>query len=357
MKRFGQLKGKFQLILISMIIVLCAGFTFVSCGKKPQLKVNDPSKGAYAIDFTSCPSAFCRILLGSSEFHSDPEKSTEGKEVTIEAWVKSKAASAADFTGGIAGRFDNRGIALYVREGVPKAVIRRVGASGGATAVADYIANSNMTAIADALWHHIAAVLTEDDHRGVHADCTNTTDTVDCTDGAVSCIDDIHLDIYVDGEYKDCNTTYGQDGDVNATGPSFTENAEDEYLGVGVFSENITNPVEYAELNGVVTDEGVGTPAFPGIVDEVRLWGVERSLAEILACKGKELTLDKGTCGRMTSNLIAYMRFNAGEGESAYDWAGTGGSGTMETPPLPGNAAWRHWTTGWTSDTPGLVAD
>ncbi len=349
MKSFGQLKGKLKLVLISAILILCTSFIFVSCGKGPQLKVDDPSKGAYAIDFTLCPSAICRILLGSSQFHSNPNKTIAGKELTVEAWVKSKAASAAAYTGGITGRFDTAGIAIYMKAGVPKAVIRRVGASGAATATADYIASSNMTAIADTLWHHVAGVLTADDHSATHADCTNKTDDFDCTgttptgDPIITCNTGIHLDIYVDGVYRDCNTTYGEDNDTAVTAPALTEEAGDEFLGVGTFGEALTEDVDGVTLADV----------FPGIIDEVRLWGTDRSVADIVACKGKELTLDSGTCGRMTSDLIAYLRFNKGTSDSAIDWAETGGAGTMEY----FGTKWSHWTTGWTTDTPGLIAD
>jgi hypothetical protein len=345
-------------VLVMAILTVCAGFIFISCGKGPQLKIANPDKGSYALDFSECKGgATCRALLGSSIFADDPDKKIANKDLTIEAWVKSKGTVTqvgtstpptfnSTFTGGIFGRFDTAGIVLYVKNGVPKAAIRRVGATGTATATADYIVSSGMQ-ILDNSWHHIAAVLTARDESAIHPDCgaavpTNRTDTVDCTDPAVVCNNGIHLNIYVDGKYKDCNTTYGENNDTAVTQPAYAGEPGDVFVSVGVFAENLTFDLD-----------GLNNAPFPGVIDEARLWGVARTQSQINQCKTQELSLDDGTCGRMTPSLISYLRLNEGAGSTINDWSGLG-TGVLERQVSHPVRELFEWPTGWTTDTPDL---
>jgi hypothetical protein len=344
MKNLERIIKKAPLVLMMGILTLCAVFFVISCGTKPQKKVEEFNAGAYAIDFSRCPSGTCRGLLGSEVFEKVQTKKIEGKELTVEAWVKKDPNTApGDFTGGIFGRFDTAGIMLFINGGEPKAAIRRVGATGTATATADYIVSSG-TQITDNLWHHIAAVLTGRDHSGTHADCGDTdadnkTDTVNCPDAGTTCNDRIHLDIYVDGSYKECNTTYGEDNDTSVTRPEFAGEPGDIFLSVGVFAENL----------GFALD-GLMNATFPGSIDETRLWGTARTQQEIQKCMNEELGLDGETCGRVTSNCIAYLRLNEGSGSTINDWCGLG-SGVLERQDVPDLF---DFSDGWTTDTPNL---
>lgn len=369
MKRNLAFQGKFLLpVLITAIMFVCAGFIFISCGKGPQSKIANPDKGAFALDFSNCDGDLCRALVAIPVAGQSPDKKIANKDLTIEAWVKSKGTVTevpgsgtpstfnTTFTGGIFGHIDTAGIALYVKNGFLKAAIRRVGASGTATATADYIVNSGVQVL-DNAWHHIAAVLTGEDHSAVHADCgdtvsTNRTDTVDCPDPGTICNNGIHLDIYVDGEYKDCNTTYGEDNDTTVTQPAYAgetgqgEGVEDSYMSVGIFfgtgQENL---------------DGLNDALLPGVIDEARLWGVARSQSQINQCMSRELSLDSGTCGRMTSSCISYLRLNEGTGATINDWCGLG-TGVLELKvdnPAPEPDQFFSWPTGWTTDTPDLT--
>jgi len=336
--RNAAFQQKLLIVLIAAIVIVCAAFIFISCGKGPQSKIANPEKGSYALDFTKCEGASkCTASLAN-------DKKIADRALTVEAWVKSNSADPNNFSGGIFGRFDTAGIVLYVKNGEPKAAIRRVGASGTATATADYIVSSGIQ-ILDNAWHHIAAVLTGEDHSAAHANCgavdsDNRTDTVDCTPAA--CNNDIHLDIYVDGQYKECNTTYGQSNDTSVTRPTYTGDAAGDFEVVGSFSENLPFSLD-------------GFPAnipFPGIIDEVRFWSTARTQSQIDQCMSRELSLDSGTCGRITSDCISYLRLNEGERATINDWCGLG-TGVLERP-NPAGGVPLEWTTGWTTDTPSL---
>ncbi|MBI5663778.1 MAG: hypothetical protein HZC49_01625 [Nitrospirae bacterium] len=133
MKKIGQINGKFSFFLIAAILVLCAGFLIVSCGK-PQQKTKESNATQSAVDFSSsasggpCPVVPCSGSAPAST--SNPIPSIEGKEFTLEAWVKRKTASSLN--AGIFSYMDSRGGMLYVKNNVPKFVIRRLPATGDA---------------------------------------------------------------------------------------------------------------------------------------------------------------------------------------------------------------------------------
>jgi hypothetical protein len=84
------------------------------------------------------------------------------------------------------------------------------------------------------------------------------------------------------------------------------------------------------------------------VIDEVRVWTVDRSESEINACMNRELGIG-GTCDRGDKNLGSYYRFNEGEGDGATDFSGSAMTGTLywwspET----------HWEDGWVAGNPNL---
>lgn len=316
--QFVMRKSSFALIIC--ILIVCLGFVIVSCGKGPQQKVLDFVAGLFAVDFTDCPAAPCTVILASEIFKNDINKQIQNKPLTIEAWVKNKATTTSSFTGGIFSRLDaNGGIALFAKGGIVKAAIRRVVATGTATATADYIVTSGVSLIRN-VWHHVAAVLSNTPHSHPSNDC-NANDADD----------DIHLDIYVNGQFEGCAATFGASNDP-ATQPDFA----DEPFGINVTAGVVNTGDD--KLDSTIDS----TVQFLGVVDELRLWGVARSQDQIDKCRFQELSLDGGDCGRMRSDLISYMRLNEGKGETVNDWTGLG-SGAKE------DANAKGWLSGWTS--------
>ncbi|MDH4029026.1 MAG: hypothetical protein OEU95_09375, partial [Nitrospirota bacterium] len=111
-----------------------------------------------------------------------------------------------------------------------------------------------------------------------------------------------------------------------------------------------------ADLSGIMgyahnPASGSIASTFNGAIDEFRLWTNDRT-AYIATCKDVELGYNSGACGRVDTGLIAYMRFNEGEGHTVTDLAGLG-SGSKEykaaqaedCPP----EGWCEWNTGWTT--------
>jgi len=336
MKKLLQIDAKkTHFFFIGSILILCVGFFIISCGSgiSPQLKIQDSDRGPYALDFSICPpGTICSAIIDSKVFDStssifDANKTVANKALTIEAWVNNQATTASATLGGIFARFDVAGIALYAKDGIAKAAIRRVVASGSATATADYIVTSGITLLKN-VWYHIAGVLANSPHSHPANDC-NANDADD----------NIHLDIYVNGQFEGCAATFGASNDP-AIQPGFAGEP---------FTNNITAGVIAAGLDENLDGSVSSRETFPGIVDEVRLWGTARSKAQISNCRFQELSLDAGDCGRIRTDLISYMRFNEGTGHTNNDWAGLG-SGIITTGIIT-------WDTGWTSGAPISAKD
>ena len=126
MKKQHILKGKMCLLLITAILILCAGFLIVGCGVAPATKAENNNVGNFALDFTDCPSGTCLVAF-SSAFPQDAY--FEGKPLTFEAWVKPTATSTGDFLY----RFSARGAKLHASSTAtalqPRFTIKRVVAS------------------------------------------------------------------------------------------------------------------------------------------------------------------------------------------------------------------------------------
>ncbi len=308
-------------LLVFTILIVCAGFIFIGCGTgiSPQEKVVNPNAVQNSIDFTDCTGTFCRVMVTiDDEAPSYP--AVDGIPLTVEAWVNVKSAST---TGTVAARIGAQGgLALVVNNNQPKFLIRQAG-MGGATSTERIVASS-VSLIQD-VWTHIAGILSNTAHVHPSSTCSSVT------------ANEIHhLDILVDGVFTACGTT----GSEFASSPDLPLL---QFMAVGVHGES-----------GVTIDGNItGDIPFNGIIDEVRLWGVERTSTEINACMKKELGLT-GDCNRM-NGMVGYMRFNEGQGTTTTDWIGLG-SGVKEDvtvilgPPI--SVSVHEWEAGWSTDTP-----
>lgn len=311
MKLLRQIEGKLSLVLILAILVLCVGFFIVSCGNKPQQKTKNSNKGAYAIDFSRCPSG---VTCDSTQKGSDvtPIPNISGREVTLEAWVKKNVTSTLG--GVIFSRFAGFGTKLSVASDKPTFSIGRIpiqttsteptGCTKSVTST-ECTVNSGISLVTD-VWTHIAGVLVNRDHSSVHAACSGAQA------GAESQIP--HLDIYINGAFADCSTT--------ASLPADNPGNEEMVI---------------AFLDGAV-------------IDELRFWVTARTASEIHNCMSTELGIG-GECDRGDSSLAAYYRLNEGEGTKVTDLSGNGFSGgfTITDTATPG--VFPKWEDGWV--TPG----
>jgi len=326
MKKLLQIDAKkTHFFFIGSILILCVGFFIISCGSEisPQLKIQDKDRGPYAIDFTDCRGTSCQVLVLMNDEIAAYNR-IDDRPLTVEAWVKLKPTSTSPETGAIMGRISTitGGAALYIKDDVPKfRIINRDWSDPAITTGTPYTVSSNVS-LTD-VWTHIAGVLS----NTVHSHPSTTSCALNVGNQTP------HLDMHVDGVFTGCATT----GSQFATSPDselFTS------MGVGVWGD-----VSGADIEGITSK----TP-FNGIVDEVRMWGVERTSTEINACMKRELSSD-GDCDSTipASGLVGYMRFNEGQGLSTGDRAGLGSGGKFFLNP---DCSSHEWEAGWSTDTP-----
>ncbi len=310
-------------IFISGILILSMGFVFMSCGKDPQLKVADSDRGQFAIDFSLAPA-----VNGVATGVNPNFPSIKDTELTIEAWVKNRSDN---LNGGIFGRMDAHGIALYVKDNEPKMVIRREPIAGTemrcsqlTSTSTECIVESNFSLAKD-VWTHIAGVLVNEDHTGIHPPCS-------AGDGAEA--ETPHMDIYINGEFKECATTESRFAANTYTDPA-DPTKDNIFLTIGV--------IGYITPGDVLTLEDIsGNTRFDGVIDEVRFWGIARTQAQIQACMNQEISISiPGDCYIDPSILLGYWRLNEGQGYQMFDISGMGSSGVIESPGLV------PWSTGW----------
>lgn len=317
MKQLHQIKKNLPLFLLLGILMLCFGFILINCGKGPQGKITNPDAGQFAIDFGLSPNG----AIGAVFVVSENLPSLKDKEFTVEAWIKTKGTST---TGNIFGRYDNHGGTLmWIKNNEPKFAIRLPNLSGTGTP-RDFTVESNFILGANK-WHHIAGVLV----NAVHTHPSSTFGAACATAAAET----PHIDIYVDGDLKNCAST----------GSEFLPDFICDPLAVGTGVCAADTIAIGAFIGGAASDGTLG--AMNGVVDEGRFWTVARTQEQIKACKDQELSLDTGVCGVMNVNLSGYLRFNEGKGDSINDFSGLG-SGSKESPPAT------PWDGGWVSGAP-----
>ena len=362
MKKIKHFVGKPSLLLITAILILCAGFLVVGCGTDPQLKGALADKGSYAVDFSQCPGTYC---YGSAE-GTIPDISASA--ITMEAWIKRSGSSTV--TGGVFSRLSNDGGAiLYVKGNEPKFAIRRqINASSiqnsvpTENAAIDYVVESNV-ALAKATWTHIAGVVANTAHTH--------TSTTDCTTDVMA--QTPHLDIYINGAFKNCATTFGDEWITTVTVDSipvtitktdtategqFADNPVTEKIAFGHIGDGIFRVRKSVAGTSTLDLEVEYTNNLDAIIDEVRFWVTGKTGDEINTCMNKELGYG-GSCSRSDSNLAAYYRLNTGTGETIVDWSGSGMAAGISYRDSGGDEhAWEdaHEDGGWAPGVPTLLS-
>ncbi|MBC8412055.1 MAG: hypothetical protein ISR96_09640 [Nitrospira sp.] len=308
MKRYAQVKNRLSILLAVAILMVVGIFVLVSCGVGPQLKVTDPETGQFALDFSLTNNGLRGAVLTENTnivtgIHAAKTYSLTDKELTLEAWVKSKSTSTS---GGIIGRMDSRGAALFIKGSVPKFGVRYKSVTSSVTSTppgctrlsassTECIVPGTATLVQN-VWTHIAGVLVNEVHS--HAVTSNCTTAVMAQTP--------HLDIYIDGSFNNCSTTLSK----------FAENTSvSQVVTVGTIGESGTPPMDTTVL--------ISTP-LDAVIDEARFWTTARTVSEINACMNRELSNDTSTCGGDSADLLNYFRFNEGSGNGVVDWAGFG---------------------------------
>ncbi|MBI4843727.1 MAG: hypothetical protein HY809_05310 [Nitrospirae bacterium] len=272
--------------LLVFLLVAVFFVIFLSCTSKAFSAPVD--NGDWAMDFSISPpntgtaSEIGYVPLGQSI------PSMAGIEFTIEAWIYSKATtnvySSIFSRGG-----DDEGFNFFMANGKPYLALKFLDVSTAYNARYN-VAQPNNT------WIHVAGVFTTQNHTGVHAACTAAAGA----EGQAS-----HMDIYMNGVYRDCGSTGGRALPAFQY-HGFTINPMYEWIG--------RSPTFGMNWNLVIMPS-------PGdknwlIIDDVRFWKAARTAADIAACRNAELVAGAGQCGIANANLIGYWKFDEGTGET-----------------------------------------
>lgn len=410
MKRLRQLKGNLSLFFILAILVLCAGFFIVSCGNKPQQKTKNANLGAYAIDFSQCPSG--KSCIAYTKGNSlNPVTDISNNAVTLEAWVKTSLNTTS---GNIFDRADvSNGVKLSLDNNAPQFTIRYFDATGIGVDT-----EANRTVFSECVWN--GATSTEcvvsaisqvgSTTTGVAATFTIPTTTPTTTLNIISPIyvnsstivssftDIVGNIITLIGETANSiivpvqTVTAGSPTTIfdvtNVTAlKTFPETIDQDawahIAGVITRTDQSSGPgncatdldgngiVQGAEvphlaiyINGALNNCASTNEKFAGnpgdeelhigmlpeaVVDELRLWVPGRTQVEINNCMNTELGIG-GVCDRGNPALAAYYRLNEGEGAGVTDFSGNGFSGSWEYRVSEG--VFHEWEDGWV--TPGV---
>jgi hypothetical protein len=315
----NKLRGKVSLLLIAGIMILCAGFALTGCGNA-VLKVLNPQAGQCAVDFSLDSTNTAVLTSGNAKYPS-----IAGDNLTVEAWVKPGAPTST--ASGIFGRYGTDGAILYVKGGMPKFAIR-VAPTGTGTST-DYSVSGN--ALMQNVWYHLAGILTNDTHS--HPTSTSCTTAVQTTESH-------HIDIYVDGNFVDCATT--NSNGVADPARAALEQKESNTSEIGLLPSTRT-PLVDGNLPS-------SDAQFKGTIDEVRLWTVARSRADIVACANVELaSTGSGACSVDFTKLKGYWKMNECKGTNVADWSGAGSAGGIEVNGVI------PWADGWVPGAPVVL--
>lgn len=306
------------------ILVISLSLMLSNCGKAQQKSIIADG-GSFAIDLSLASNQGLVVLVNANSFHP----SLNGTPFTVEAWVK----STNNDDGAIFSRFGtgfgtsaSGGIALYSATSTARFVLR-IPVSGSTGA--DYIIDSGVN-INDGAWHHITALLVDKDHASTHATSTaNCLPTRCCTSTVRSEIP--HLDIYVDGLFKNCRSTWDlADSATKAQFANSTSGFDKAFLGR-----------MDATLDGITINEH-----FDGIIDEVRLYKVAKTSDDITATWNRELNNSEIA----SVDLIGYWRNNVGIGSISPESSGGGYNGTIfqcDDGTIPPDLSCIKWENSW----------
>lgn len=300
MRNFRRLAGIKNFFTI--LIVLSFSFVFISCGNGPMSKVGEPEivieaidNGDLALNFGVAPpntgpsAEVSYVALGRSI-----DSMADG-EFTFEAWVKSP--TAAVYSTIFARGNDGEGLQFFLGSSRPYFVLK-YGDRGPCETPTYWVRTPDAYKVPVNTWEHIAVVFTKADHTGVHPTCIMT---------AAGYEDDYsHLDIYTDGQWRDCGPTGGREFPALAT--------SSEFIG-----RSLTYGINYV-LNNPPTCTSTNLPNTqdPGkiIIDDVRIWETARSADDINECYNRELGVGAGQCGSENPFLLSYWKLDEGPGET-----------------------------------------
>ena len=110
----------------------------------------------------------------------------------------------------------------------------------------------------------------------------------------------------------------------------YLDGALDRTVDLGTAFVPEATSIQHAGVGSAMTSTGIAAGFFQGVVDEVRIWNVARSLAQIQAAKNTEIGPQAG--------LIGLWHFNDGSGTTAADASGRGNNGTLL--PVAGPPMW-----------------
>lgn len=248
----------------------------------------------YAIDFSRSINQAGIISAGAN---------IAQKPFTIETWLKKK--TDGNLNGNIISKFNGyggtppTGIAVYAKNDMLKILFKP-------TSTLSYYTSCGESLLTN-IWTHLVAVLTNENHSSGPNNCS--------TFGA----EQPHLACYVNGELKNCGSTNRQ----------FISNNEPP-LNIG--------------MQNIAFDGLDSNTKFMGAIDDVRLWTVARTQAEIQQCMNQ--TLGSSTeCTIDPAKLEGYWPFNEGFGSTAHDVSGHNLNGTIYSPL---NTPWSNgWTVGY----------
>ena len=143
-------------------------------------------------------------------------------------------------------------------------------------------------------WTHIAVVLANANHTGVHSACGGAQAQTP------------HLDIYINGAFNNCAST------------------SSNYPAAFSYSERIGRLQTNFSGLSVETETNVKLDA---VIDEVRFWKAARTASQIQTWMNQEINETNWNQANPNNELIGYWKLNEGAGSTIIDSSGTGNGG------------------------------
>jgi len=305
------------------VFILCLGLLLSGCGGSlgnPMTKALAEA-GAYAI--------FSPGTL-SEHIGAGAGQGMNNSVFTIEAWVKTTTGGVI-FVRGLqnpdTGPTD--GFQLSIENSNVNFRLTDSTVTATTYIVTDAVNSGNVT---DGRWHHTAGVLVGPLPVGQqHNHVTDLDDDEDPGDtgpnegGTCSPADtgSIHMDIYVNGIFRDCNGA--------------------------VILTNLDRGTE--NIIGFERDGLFGGGVFTGTIDEVRLWKETREEGQINKWMRQEISGEEWDIADPDNSIIGYWKFNEGTGDTALDSSGYGNNGTKLRDSgkvdSENNPIFEPWLDGW----------